>query len=124
MPQPSSTRHIHEISRLIEARLGLKGPTIRHQIAKLGRRSLPRGLRRDIEALAEAELLLTHPHLSRRVDAVRLARRAELAEAALKRIDPRAERITRFLRWLAGVAAVLILSVALAIWWMVSTGRV
>ena len=124
MPQPDAARHIHEVSRLIEERLGLKGPTIRHQIAKLGRRSLPRTLRQDIAALAEAELLLTHPRLSRQVDATRVARRSELASAALKQIDPRAERITRLLRWLASVAAVLILIFIAAVWWMVSTGRV
>ena len=124
MPHATPARHIHEVSRLIEERLGLAGPTIRHQIARLGRRRLPRTLRADIAELAEADLLLTHPKLSRQVDAARVARRAELAGAALKRIDPRAERITRLLRWLASVAAVLILTFVVAVWWMVRTGRV
>ncbi|RYH02269.1 hypothetical protein EU805_10485 [Salipiger sp. IMCC34102] len=124
MPQRTPTRHIQEVSRLVESQLGLKGRTLDAQLSKLGpRRSLPGHLRRDLEALRTAELHLTHPKLSRQVDAAALARHARLACATLKTIDPGAERITRLLRTLAKWSALGIALFIALVWWMWATGR-
>ncbi|KQI68078.1 hypothetical protein AN189_11710 [Loktanella sp. 3ANDIMAR09] len=124
MPDAQTLRHIQDVSRLIEARLGLKGPTIQAQMSKLGRRRLPTTLRRDIAGVAQAQLMLTHPKLSRQIDTARVAQSARLATAALKQIDPWEQRKTIILRKLAKWSALAIALFIGFVWWLWATGRV
>ena len=124
MPQPMPARHIREVSRLVESRLGLKGRSLDVQLSKLSpRRRLPAHLRGDLEAVRRAEVQLTHPKLAHQVDGKALARHARLAVDALKLIDPNAERITRLLRTLAKWSALGIALFIAVVWWMWATGR-
>ncbi|MBS1303968.1 hypothetical protein [Loktanella sp. SALINAS62] len=124
MPDAQTTRHIQDVHRLIEARLGLKGSTIQSQMGKLGRRRLPATLRRDIDAVAAAELHASHPTLSRQIDVGRVARSATLAVKALKTIDPMERRKTLILRGLAKWSALGIAVFIAVVWWLWATGRV
>lgn len=101
------------LARLMEDRLDIRGDGFEAKLARAGRK-LPKHLKRDGEALAEALRLAEHPRLGRQVDARRLRKAARRLERYLLRVDAQARRMGLVLDWLAGNAFNLIVVAALA----------
>jgi|SRR6056297_2711926 len=87
---------------LLEARMGVRGKTLRKRLARAGRR-LPRGVRRDGQRIVQAERLMDHPRLARLVDPVKMNAAFDGLSAHLKRLDRAEARRTALLSWLAVV---------------------
>ncbi len=94
---------------LVAERLRLRGPTLRRQLAWIGRRA-PRSVRRDLRTVAQAAERAAHPRLASRIAHDEVAAAAARAEAWLRTVDPTARR-WQFLR---GVAAGLAFNLLLA----------
>lgn len=70
-------------------------------------RKLPRHLKAEARAIAEAEALAAHPKLAYRVDARRLKKAERKLRAFLEKQDPKAERRAEILDRLAAVVFVV-----------------
>lgn len=123
MAQPSLSDQMDRISALFEERMRIKGPDLRRQVYKAGRK-LPRRVRRAAGNLLMVRDLIGHPKLSRQINESALRRDAALILEHLEAIDPRQERIGRILAFLAKVSTVLILGFVLVVWYLWSRGLV
>lgn len=116
---PDWPDRLAELRAQLAERLGARGPTLRAQLRRAGRR-LPRRLRREAELLARAEEMSRHPRLARLVDPRDVARAQRRIGRHLGGIDPALLRRNR--RWNAAAAlglhvlATFALVVAL-LWW-------
>lgn len=78
---------IADVSALIEARIGPKGPDLGRQLRKVGRR-LPAAMRREGAVLADAQSVLGHPRLYRRIDGAAVALAHARLVSHLESVDP------------------------------------
>ncbi len=99
---------VTEVRDLLEAKLRVRGRDLDHQLSRAGRR-LPKNIRRDAHALAQADLLLRNPKLARMVNLEMTEMGQQRVVAYLQQIDPRQALVTRRLNWLAGIALNLLL---------------
>ncbi|WP_425037975.1 hypothetical protein [Primorskyibacter sp. S187A] len=91
------------VSALIEEKLGVRGPDLKRQVTKLGRR-VPRAVRNDIQVLAHAVDFVGHPKLSRQVNLETLSQAEDRIVAYLAPIDPKDRRRDAILGWLGSNA--------------------
>jgi len=107
------------IAVLIEERLGVSGAGLPAKLRRAGR-LLPRHVRRDAQAVADALPLAENPKLMKQVDLPRLEAAERRVVAYLKTVDPAERRIGMAMGMLGGVAfsllAVFALFVAVLIW--------
>jgi len=80
-----------EVAELLEARLGVRGTTLEARVAR-ARRQLPAALRAAAADLVEAQRMVAHPRLARRIDAARVARAHAALVAHLTALDRAAAR--------------------------------
>ena len=123
MAADTLSRKTARIRALLDARLGLRGPTLEQQAGKVGR-SLPRGVIKDLRTVVRADVAQGHPRLGRMVDTAPVSLAADRVEAHLKTIDPWERRKTRILRKLAAVSAVGIAAFVAVIWTLRAQGRI
>jgi hypothetical protein len=114
---------ITEIRALLDQRLHIRGRSLQEQMRKASRR-LPRAVRRDALAVANAETMMGYPKLSRMVNAGEVQKSGARVVAYLKTIDPRERRKGAFLSLLGKISAVLIAAFILAVWYLAKTGQV
>lgn len=103
---------VDEVRTLLETRLGVRGRSLAHQLRRAGR-LLPRARRRDGAALVQAQVQTKHPKLARTLDPARLRAARDRLVAHLGAIDPGEERLTRRLRFAAGISFNLLIVGAL-----------
>ena len=123
MASDTLSRKTARIRALLDARLGLRGPTLESQAAKVGR-NLPRGVIRDLRAVVRADVAQGHPRLARMVDTAPVARAADRVEAHLKTIDAKERRKTLILRKLAKWSALGIIVFIAIVWTLRAQGRI
>lgn len=112
-----------QLLSLFQTHLGVKETTLDKAAARAGRR-LPKKLRRKAMLLATAEATAGHPKLSRQLDFAALNTAFVELQKHLKGIDLKAQRRTRQLNVLAGLAfnLLLVLAAFLAwVWWQSQT---
>jgi len=102
-----------ELTRLMHARLGLRGASLDVLTRRAGR-SLPRAVRRDLASILRARALSAHPRLVPMVDGPALRAAAARVAGHLRGIDPKAQRFDRLLG-LAGVLVFNLVVVALGV---------
>ncbi|MGX9357145.1 hypothetical protein ACS3SW_18830 [Roseobacteraceae bacterium S113] len=90
---------VTQLSALVEEKIGPRGPDLKRQVARVGRR-LPRAVRNDILVVAHAADLAGHPSLSRQINAASVTLAYDRAVEALKPIDPVDRRRGALLSWL------------------------
>lgn len=100
------------IARLMEERLGVGGRGLPAKLRRAGR-LLPRGRKRDAQAVADALPMADSPRLAKRIDHAQLEAAARRVAAYLEGIDPRKRRIDMALRILGGIAMGLLAATAL-----------
>ena len=108
-----------ELRAQLAEKLGARGPTLRAQLRRAGRR-LPRRARREAEFLVRAEEMARHPRLARLVDPRDVARAQGRIGRHLQGIDPALRR--RNQRWNAAAALGLYVLATFALvvtvlWW-------
>ncbi|WP_296425238.1 hypothetical protein [Yoonia sp.] len=114
---------IAEIRQLIETRLRIRGGNLRVQLRRAGR-MLPRGIRRDLRYLADAEALAENPKLARMIDGARVNQAHRNAVAYLAGVDPR-ERMWNQLRNItASIALAFIVIFVVVLYVLVQRGFV
>lgn len=91
-------------------------------VAKKAGRKLPARHRAEAHQIAQAALLAGHPKLSRQVDQNAVAKAERSLGKFLDARNPRAERMGRFLDWLAAVAFVAVLIVLSVFFILLSRG--
>ncbi|WP_322891786.1 MULTISPECIES: hypothetical protein [unclassified Yoonia] len=94
---------IEEIRALIDQKLGVRARTFEAQVRK-ARRFLPRGLRRELIYVAQAQALVDNPKLQRMIDHQRLDAAYRNAVYHLQRIDVKERRRTAALNLAASIA--------------------
>lgn len=94
---------IDGLKDLLASRLGLKRGTLARRVARAGRR-LPAGIRNDIAAVAEAENMVHHPRLARRIDPKMTHGAYERAATFLRAIDVKDRRKGVILSILGSIA--------------------
>ena len=99
---------------LLADRLGARRGTLARRVAKAGR-LLPTGIRNDISAVAEAEIMTQHPKLGRRIDANFTQPAYARAVAHLKAIDVKDRRKGVILSILGSMAFNLLVVIVLLI---------
>ncbi|WP_372604635.1 hypothetical protein [Actibacterium sp.] len=108
-----------QISAEIEARLHVRGPDLKTQLRRVGRR-MPGYVRRDARAVAEAQAQADHPKLARQLDLPRLEVAERRVMAWLKTVDPKARRKELLFSIFGGAAlsvmVVLFGLIAVALW--------
>jgi hypothetical protein len=118
MTDPSLTRRLAQLRRLLADKAEAGPGSLRAQLARAGRR-LPRFVRRDGRFLAEAEAMARDPRLARLIDPRELRRAHARVARHLRGLDLAAARRRRRLDRLAlvgfyvFVALGLVLAVAL-----------
>lgn len=123
MAADTLSRKIARIRALLDARLGLRAPTLEQQAGKVGR-TLPRGVIRDLRAVVRADVAQGHPRLGRMMDTLPVAQAADRVEAHLKTIDPKERRKTAVLRTLAKWSALGIAVFVAVVWMLRAQGRI
>lgn len=107
-----------QIGREITRGFGIEGP-LKPQVRKLGRR-LPKAQRRAAKTVLEAQRLMTHPKLSRRVDAQAVAAAGSVLLTFLRAVDPTDRRKGAVLSVLGsislGLIALFVLVVVILQW--------
>lgn len=88
------------LSQLVTAKFGPKGPDLRRQARKLGRR-VPKSVRSDLDLVGQAAHLARHPRLSRLHQPQEVEAAADRATAHLESIDPANRRRGLVLSWVA-----------------------
>jgi nitrate/nitrite-specific signal transduction histidine kinase len=102
---------------LLQQKLGVRGHDLRQSLRRAGRR-LPRGVRKQGEALIRAEMLARNPKTARQVDAAAVDAAFGQVRAHLEALDATELRKTRILSLTAAVAANLIAVAVLFIVWL------
>jgi hypothetical protein len=97
------SRQVDDIRALIDAKLGIRGRTLDHQLRKAGR-LLPRAVQRDAHYLAQASLIAQNPKLARMIDQSRVEAAFLAVVTHLKAID-RGDAIKGRLLGIAGILA-------------------
>ncbi len=105
------------LAQMMEERLDVRGADLAAKVRRAGR-LLPRHVRREAAVLLAALPMLEHPHLSRQVEAERLARSVRIIEDYLKGVDPWDRRLGIWVGWGAGLAFSLFLTVGLVVWFL------
>ena len=95
-----------DLARTMARQLRLRGGSLAEVTARAGSR-LPRHLRADAEAIAEAVTLSENPKLAHRVDAKQLKRAERRLRSFLDEQNPRAERMAEILDRLAAIVFIL-----------------
>ncbi len=119
MAEPTQAERNAALARRMGEKLGV-GKGSLPKVTRRAGRWLPGWLRRDAEALIEAETLASHPKLRHMVDPARSARAEKRLVAHLETRDPAKERTDRLLGQLAAFAFNMLLFAALVIaflWW-------
>ena len=109
------------LSSLMGEKLSVTGKGLNTRAKRAGRQ-LPKRVHRDVATIAEAEAMMTHPKLSKRVDPAQLGRAQRRIHQHLVGIDPSDRRVRRIYDILATISFNLILFAALLIWFLVSQG--
>ena len=78
---------VAEVSALIEARIGPKGPDLGRQLRRTGRR-LPSAMRRQGAVLEQAQRMAGHPRLYRQIDGAAVALAHARLITHLETVDP------------------------------------
>jgi hypothetical protein len=110
-----------EVSALMAARLGLRGPDLARQVGRAGR-LMPRAIRREARYLAQAAALAQNPKLLRMLDPAKVSRAHALVTDFLRAQDPGQRRWTALIG-MAGVIGFNLLVVAgLVLVWLAWRG--
>jgi len=92
-----------ELSELMEKKLRVRGPDLRSQLRRAGRR-LPGWVRKDVQSIVDAQAMSASPKLAKQVNLPRLEAAERRVAAHLKRVDLSERRMTTFLGVLGGLA--------------------
>lgn len=92
---------VAHLEEMMAEKLGQKRGGLLQRSRRAGR-MLPRRLRRDAEAIGQAQAMAAHPKLRRRIDAAAVSGADERLRAHLKEIDPADRRKGVWLGILAG----------------------
>lgn len=107
------------IAKGIEEKLHVRGADLATQLRRAGR-LMPRHVRRDAQAVADALPLAGNPKLARRIDLPRLEASERRVMAWLKTVDPNKRRVDLAFSVLGSVGfsvfAVLVGLVAVLVW--------
>lgn len=109
------------IAEALADKLGARGDTLERQVRRAGRK-LPRGVRRDVLAVAGAQRLRGNPRLERQIDLGRLEAAERRVLAYLNTVNMAERRVTGFVNALAALVLSLIVVAGLAIGVMVWQG--
>jgi len=116
------TMRAERIARLIEEKLGVGGVGLEAKLRRAGR-DLPRWVRREAAALAEAAAFSASPRLAKRIDPARIERAFAACEAWLSAVDPAERRKDRWLGFLAVNAVNLTVLAAALVAVLIWTGH-
>ncbi len=113
MDYTSLAQHVDDIRAQIEARLGIRGRDLDHQLHKAGR-LLPKSIQREAHYLAQARMLSQNPKLARMIDLNKAEKAVATVTAHLATIKA-GERIKNRMLGIAGVLAFNFLLIAAAL---------
>jgi hypothetical protein len=102
------------LAALLEARLGIRGPTYEARLARAGR-LLPRRVRDEAEYIALARRMQDNPRLAPQIDWTRVEKGHAFVERHLKAIDAWDRHRARALGWLTQNALNLLIVAALVV---------
>lgn len=111
------------IAELMEKRLGVGGTGLAAKLRRAGR-LLPRDVRRDAQAVADALLMEENPKLRKQIYLPRLETAERRVVAYLKTVNPGERRVTMMLGMLGGAAFSLLAVIGLFVVVMVWQGLV
>ncbi|MCM2561590.1 hypothetical protein M8756_05220 [Lutimaribacter sp. EGI FJ00015] len=114
MDSQELARKTAHLNTLLEQKLGLRKGGLAARANRAGR-DLPAWVRRNLQQLAEAETMASHPKLARMLDGQALEKAYTAAAAHLADIDPRERRKDRLLGLLGGLAFNMLLFAALVL---------
>jgi hypothetical protein len=123
MTEETLQNQVDEMRGLLASQLRVRGATLEAQVRKAGRR-LPRRVRHDLQAVAEAMSLADNPKLSRMVDRTTVSQSVQNVIIHLKTIDRRDLFKGRFLGILGSMSAVLILTFTAVVYVLVKRGLI
>lgn len=115
MTRDEIEKQVASVEEALKSTYGFRRGDLARLLRRTGRR-LPRARRRDGARLLEARLLAGHPKTERQIDLRAVTRSAQNIKDFLATQNPAQERMTQFLRILASVAFVVLLTVGVAIW--------
>ena len=113
-----------ELALLWREQLGVRGKNTLQAKLRRAPGTLPRALRREVRFLIDMEKLWEHPKLRRRIDFAAIDRAQLNLRGFLEAVDPRDRRIGRLIGILAPLMFNVLLIFAVAVVWLVLTGRV
>lgn len=99
---------VDDLRLKIEAKMRIRSADLDQQLRKAGR-SLPRNIRKDAQAVAQAHLFLRSPRMSRRVDVDQAIAAQGRVMTYLDTLNPRDAMQSRWVYWGGGLVLNLIL---------------
>ena len=120
MAEMSPSDMTKRLAILMQRNAGVRGAEFARQLKKAPR-VLPRKLRREAEAVIEAEKLAGNPKLERQIDQAKLTQSYEMVRDHLMAIDPKDRRKGAILGWLGSMAVnvILLIVAALVLYYLV-----
>lgn len=110
------TSDFDALSALFADKLGAKGADLRAQVYKAAPK-LPKRLRTLADQVAQAQMMLLHPKLSRQVDTASVTNASAEVIEYLETIDPWDRRWGKILNWLGLVSFFLIAGFIAFVWY-------
>lgn len=106
--------HIADLSAQLRAQAGAGGGALSSQLRR-AERLLTYRARKAGARIVEAEGLISHPHLRRRVDGPLLRRSFKILKAELATLNPAARRVDRVLGFFGAIAAGVVVLAAVIV---------